>query len=41
VYSWSTIVELISVYKRLRAFESRIHDEPDVEPPGGAIPART
>lgn len=31
VLSWSTIVELISVYKRLRAFEARIHDEP--EPP--------
>jgi peptide/bleomycin uptake transporter len=41
VYSWSTIVELISVYKRLRAFESRIHDEADVQPPGGAIPAQT
>lgn len=31
VLSWSTIVELISVYKRLRAFEARIDDEP--EPP--------
>lgn len=32
VLSWSTIVELISVYKRLRAFEARIHapDEPAV-----------
>jgi peptide/bleomycin uptake transporter len=30
VLSWSTIVELISVYKRLRAFEARIHDEPPV-----------
>ncbi|MBE7368491.1 peptide antibiotic transporter SbmA [Ramlibacter pallidus] len=28
VLSWGTIVELISVYKRLRAFERRIHDEP-------------
>lgn len=28
VLSWSTIIELISVYKRLRAFEARIHDEP-------------
>src|SRR3954468_5385207 len=27
VVSGSTIVELISVYKRLRAFEARIHDE--------------
>jgi peptide/bleomycin uptake transporter len=34
VLSWGTIVELISVYKRLRAFEARIHDEPmeDVAP---------
>jgi peptide/bleomycin uptake transporter len=30
VVSWATIVELISVYKRLRAFEARIHDEPPV-----------
>lgn len=38
VYSWSTIVELISVYKRLRAFESRIH-EPDAAPPDdGLVP---
>ena len=28
VLSWSTIIELISVYKRLRAFEQRI-DDPD------------
>src|SRR5215472_1570145 len=28
VNSWSTIVELISIYKRLRGFEARIHDEP-------------
>ncbi len=26
VHSWSTIVELISIFKRLRAFEARIHD---------------
>jgi peptide/bleomycin uptake transporter len=26
--SWSTIVSLISIYKRLRAFEARLHDEP-------------
>lgn len=40
VYSWSTIIELISVYKRLRAFEARIHDI-DVQPPGdGAVPVR-
>ena len=31
VLSWGTIVELISVYKRLRAFEARIHDEPHEE----------
>jgi peptide/bleomycin uptake transporter len=38
VLSWSTIVELISVYKRLRAFEGRIH-EPDVAPPDdGLVP---
>ena len=38
VYSWSTIVELISVYKRLRAFESRI-EEPDAAPPDdGLVP---
>ncbi|TCL74669.1 peptide antibiotic transporter SbmA [Rhizobium sp. BK251] len=28
VNSWSTIVELLSIYKRLRAFESAIDDEP-------------
>jgi peptide/bleomycin uptake transporter len=28
VVNWGTIVELISIYKRLRAFEARIHDEP-------------
>jgi peptide/bleomycin uptake transporter len=38
VYSWSTVVELISVYKRLRAFEARIH-QPDVAPPDdGLVP---
>jgi peptide/bleomycin uptake transporter len=36
VLSWSTIVELISVYKRLRAFESRIH-EPAVAPPDDGL----
>ena len=40
VYSWSTIIELISVYKRLRAFEARIHDPDVLPPPDGAIPAR-
>ena len=28
VNSWTTIVELMSIYKRLRAFESTIHGEP-------------
>ena len=28
VHSWTTIVELISIYKRLRAFEAVIHDQP-------------
>ena len=30
VNSWPRIVELISIYKRLRAFESRIGDEPKI-----------
>ena len=28
VTSWPTIVELISIYKRLRAFEATLHGEP-------------
>jgi len=28
VNSWSTIVELISIYQRLRAFEATIHGDP-------------
>jgi peptide/bleomycin uptake transporter len=28
VNSWSTVVELQSIYKRLRAFESVLNDEP-------------
>jgi peptide/bleomycin uptake transporter len=28
VTAWGTIVELISIYQRLRGFEARIHDEP-------------
>ena len=39
VLSWSTIIELISVYKRLRAFEARIHDEPLPPAPIGDVPA--
>jgi peptide/bleomycin uptake transporter len=43
VMSWSTIVELISVYKRLRAFEARIHASeeapPDEPPPAEGVAA--
>ncbi|RUT84066.1 peptide transporter, partial [Mesorhizobium sp. M7A.T.Ca.US.000.02.1.1] len=28
VNSWPTVVELISIYKRLRAFEATLHGEP-------------
>jgi len=28
INSWSTIVELISIYQRLRGFEAKIHGEP-------------
>jgi peptide/bleomycin uptake transporter len=28
INSWSTIVELISIYQRLRAFEATIHGDP-------------
>jgi peptide/bleomycin uptake transporter len=28
INSWSTIVELISIYNRLRGFEAKIHDQP-------------
>ena len=28
VLSWTTIIELISIYKRLRAFEATLRDEP-------------
>jgi peptide/bleomycin uptake transporter len=39
VLSWSTVVELISVYKRLRAFEARLHepDAPGAPPADGAV----
>jgi peptide/bleomycin uptake transporter len=44
VNSWPTIVELISIYKRLKAFEATLDDEPlsDIEhevmpPPGGEV----
>ncbi len=39
VNSWTTIVEMISIYKRLRAFEATIHGDPlapiDLEPVAG------
>jgi peptide/bleomycin uptake transporter len=38
VLSWGTIVELISVYKRLRAFERRIHEPDEVPPDDGLVP---
>lgn len=38
VLSWSTIIELISVYKRLRAFEARIHAPDDAPPDDGLVP---
>jgi len=28
VNSWSTIVELLSIYKRLQGFEATLHHEP-------------
>jgi peptide/bleomycin uptake transporter len=28
VNSWTTIVDLLSIYKRLRSFEAAIYDEP-------------
>jgi peptide/bleomycin uptake transporter len=31
VHSWSTIVELMSIYKRLRSFEVQINDAINVE----------
>jgi peptide/bleomycin uptake transporter len=39
VNSWETIVELISVFRRLRAFERAIESAPDVPEPAGAEPA--
>ncbi|MCD6077311.1 MAG: sbmA [Ramlibacter sp.] len=38
VLSWSTIIELISVYKRLRAFEARIHAADEAPPDDGLVP---
>jgi peptide/bleomycin uptake transporter len=40
VTSWTTIVELISIYKRLQAFEATLHHEPlpDIEKEAVALP---
>ena len=39
VNSWTTIVELLSIYKRLRAFEATIHGErPAVDRPASSSP---
>ena len=39
VNSWGTIVELISIYKRLRAFEAQIKIDKSAPGPGGPGPA--
>ena len=41
VLSWTTIIELISIYKRLRAFEATLHHEPlsEIEREVTPIPA--
>ena len=39
VNSWSIIVELISIYKRLKAFESQIKVGGPASGPGGPKPA--
>jgi peptide/bleomycin uptake transporter len=31
VHSWPQVIELISIYKRLRAFENRIDSEPEIQ----------
>ena len=33
VHSWPQVIELISIYKRLRAFENRIDSEPEMQLP--------
>ena len=40
VNAWPRIVELISIYKRLRAFERRIDDEPPVSLQGSGSGVR-
>lgn len=37
VTSWTTIIELLSIYKRLRAFESVIHGKPLTGPDGETL----
>jgi peptide/bleomycin uptake transporter len=39
ITSWSTIVDLISIYNRLRAFEATLHGEPLLELESAADPA--
>lgn len=41
VLSWTTIIELISIYKRLRAFEATLRDEPlaEIEREATPVPA--
>lgn len=39
VNSWSTIIELMSIYKRLKAFEATLHDQPLGEIEREASPA--
>ena len=39
VNSWGTIVELISIYKRLRAFEAQIRIDRPTSRPGGPGPS--
>ena len=41
VLSWTTIIELISIYKRLRAFEATLRYEPlaEIEREGTPVPA--
>jgi peptide/bleomycin uptake transporter len=41
VLSWTTVIELISIYKRLRAFEATLHHEPlsEIEREVAPVPA--
>ena len=44
VNSWTTIIELISIYKRLKAFEATLYDQPlgeiEKETPGTGLAPR-